>query len=75
MQIDGYGFEATGQWFKRRTLDPYLIKRSEGITCLCFGKQLNRSIRRSDRDTNGSDRQSRAFERWADVGLLYFVGH
>lgn len=32
------------QWFKRRTLDPYLIKRSEGITYLCFGNQLNRSI-------------------------------
>ena len=30
MQIDCYGFEATSQWFKRRTLDPYLIKRSEG---------------------------------------------
>lgn len=35
MQIDCYGFEATSQWFKRRTLDPYLIKRSEGITYLC----------------------------------------
>ena len=30
MQIDCYGFEASSQWFKRRTLDPYLIKRSEG---------------------------------------------
>ena len=30
MQIDCYGFEATSQWFKRRKLDPYLIKRSEG---------------------------------------------
>ena len=39
-----YGFEATSQWFKRRTLDPYLIKRSEGITYLCFGNQLNRPI-------------------------------
>ena len=27
-----YGFEASSQWFKRRTLDPYLLKRSEGIT-------------------------------------------
>ena len=44
MQIDCYGFEATSQWFKRRTLDPYLIKRSEGITYLCFGNQLNRPI-------------------------------
>ena len=42
MQIDCYGFEATSQWFKRRTLDPYLIKRIEGITYLCFGNQLNR---------------------------------
>ena len=25
-------------------LDPYLIKRSEGITYLCFGNQLNRPI-------------------------------
>ena len=45
MQIDCYGFEATSQWFKRRTLDPYLIKRSEGITYLCFGNQLNRPSR------------------------------
>ena len=44
MQIDCYGFEASSQWFKRRTLDPYLIKRSEGITYLCFGNQLNRPI-------------------------------
>ena len=44
MQIDCYGFEATSQWFKRRTLDPYLIKRSEGIIYLCFGNQLNRPI-------------------------------
>ena len=44
MQIDCYGFESTSQWFKRRTLDPYLIKRSEGITYLCFGNQLNRPI-------------------------------
>ena len=43
-QIDCYGFEATSQWFKRWTLDPYLIKRSEGITYLCFGNQLNRPI-------------------------------
>ena len=50
MQIDCYGFEATSQWFKRRTLDPYLIKRSEGITYLCFGNQLNRPIHRIDRD-------------------------
>ena len=44
MQIDCYGFEASSQWFKRRTLDPYLIKRSEGITYLCFGNQLNRPV-------------------------------
>ena len=44
MQIDCYGCEATSQWFKRRTLDPYLIKRSEGITYLCFGNQRNRPI-------------------------------
>ena len=41
MQIDCYGFEATSQWFKRRTLDPHLIKRSEGVTYLCFSNQLN----------------------------------
>ena len=64
MQIDCYGFEASSQWFKRRTLDPYLIKRSEGITYLCFGNQLNRPIHRIDRDENGSVRQSWAFERW-----------
>ena len=61
MQIDCYGFEATSQWFKRRTLDPYLIKRSEGITYLCFGNQLNRPIHRIDRDENGSVRQLWAF--------------
>ena len=44
MQIDCYGFEASSQWFKRRTLDPYLIKRSEGVSYLCFGNQLNRPI-------------------------------
>ena len=26
MQIDCYGFEATSQWFKRRSLKPHLIK-------------------------------------------------
>ena len=62
MKIDCYGFEAISQWFKRRTLDLYLIKRvsadrrslceakslerCEGITYLCFGNQLNRPIRR-----------------------------
>ena len=58
MQIDCYGFEATSQWFKRRTLDPYLIKRSEGVTYLCFGNQLNRPIHRIDRRKRPSSRPS-----------------
>ena len=70
MQIDCYGFEASSQWFKRRTLDPYLIKRSEGITYLCFGSQPMRPIHRIDRDENGSVRQSWAFGRWADAESL-----
>ena len=73
MQIDCYGFEATSQWFKRRTLDPYLIKRSEGITYLCFGNQLNRPIHRIDRDENGCVRQSWAFGRWADADSLRYI--
>ena len=73
MQIDCYGFEATSQWFKRRTLDPYLIKRSEGITYFCFGDQLNRPIHRIDRDENGSVRQSWAFGRWADADSLRYI--
>ena len=73
MQIDCYGFEATSQWFKRWTLDPYLIKRSEGITYFCFGDQLNRPIHRIDRDENGSVRQSWAFGRWADAESLRYI--
>ena len=41
MQIDCYGFEASSQWFKRRTLDPYLIKRvSADRRSLCGAKSL-----------------------------------
>ena len=73
MQIDCYGFESSSQWFKRRTLDPYLIKRSEGITYLCFGSQLHRSRHRIDRDENGSVCQSWAFGRWADAESIRYI--
>ena len=74
MQIDCYGFEATSQWFRRRTLDPYLIKRSEGITYLCFGNHLNRPTHRIDRDENGSVRLMWAYGRWEGVAWYGAAG-
>jgi len=31
MQIDCYGFEASGQWFRRKELEVYLMKEAEGV--------------------------------------------
>ena len=73
MQIDCYGFEATSQWFKRRTLDSYLIKRSEGITYLCFGHHLTRPTSRIARDEKGGVRQSWACGRWADAESRRYI--
>ena len=36
MQIDCYGFEATSQWFKRRSLKPHLIKDDDGVLYISF---------------------------------------
>ena len=36
MQIDCYGFEASSQWFKRRTLDPNLGKKFESEQGIAF---------------------------------------
>ena len=42
MQIDCYGFEATSQFFKRKELSAYLVKRVDGITYICFSNEPER---------------------------------
>ena len=73
MQIDCYGFEATSQWFKRRSLKPHLIRESDGVLYISFGYSPHGPIHRIDRDENGSVRQSWAFGRWADAESLRYI--
>lgn len=73
MQIDCYGFEATSQWFKRKTLEPYLIRESEGIIYACFDDSPKRCIHRIDRDEQGSVRIMWAFGPWSAADSLRYV--
>ena len=86
MQIDCYGFEATSQWFKRRTLDPYLIKRSEGITYLCSatnsiglspslaGRHVVAVLPSVDDGTNNSGKVAKLVCGWFLVGHGKYLG-
>ena len=73
MQIDCYGFEATSQFFKRKELAVYLIKRGEGITYMCFGNELERPIHRLDKDEHGSVRLMWAYGRWEEAESLRYI--
>jgi hypothetical protein len=73
MQIDCYGFEATSQFFKRKTLDAYLVKRVEGILYVCFGDAEERPIHRLDKDERGSVRLMWAFGKWDDAETLDYI--
>ena len=73
MQIDCYGFEATSQFFKRKELAVYLIKRVEGITYMCFGNEPERPIHRLDKDEHGSVRLTWAYGRWEDAESLRYI--
>ena len=67
MQIDCYGFEATSQWFKRRSLKPHLIKDDDGVLYISFGYSSHGPIHRIDRAPDGNFRLMWAFGAFADV--------
>lgn len=73
MQIDCYGFEATSQWFKRRSLKPHLIKESDGVLYISFGYSPHGPIHRIDRDPDGNLRLMWAFGAFADAASLAYV--
>ena len=73
MQIDCYGFEATSQFFKRKELGAYLVKRVDGITYICFSNEPERPIHRLDKDENGSVRLTWAYGRWEDAESLRYI--
>lgn len=73
MQIDCYGFEATSQFFKRKTLDSYLMKRIDGVLYVCFGDGVERPIHRLDRDEHGSVRLMWAYGKWDDAETLRYI--
>ena len=54
MQIDCYGFEATSQWFKRRSLKPHLIKDDDGVLYISFGYSPHGPIHRIDWNRMGT---------------------
>lgn len=73
MQIDCYGFEATSQFYKRKELSAYLVKRVDGITYICFSNEPERPIHRLDKDENGSVRLMWAYGRWEDAESLRYI--
>ena len=73
MQIDCYGFEATSQWFKRRSLKPHLIRESDGVLYISFGYSPHGPIHRIDRDPDGNLRLMWAYGNFADRETLRYV--
>ena len=73
MQIDCYGFEATSQFFRRKELDAYLMKRVDGILYVCFGEGERRPIHRLDRDEHGCIRLMWAYGKWDEAEALRYV--
>ena len=73
MQIDCYGFEASSQWFKRRSLDAHLVKTQDGALYVCFGEGAKRCIHRLDRDPEGNLRMTWAYGAWNDAAALKYI--
>ena len=73
MQIDCYGFEATSEFFKRKELDSYLIKRIDGVLYVCFGDDEKRPIHRLDRDPGGNARLMWAYGKWEEAESLRYI--
>ena len=72
-QIDCYGFEATSEFFKRRKLETYLFKESNGAVYECFAEGAERAIHRLDQDADGCVRITWAWGAWADAPLLDYI--
>lgn len=74
MQIDHYGFEATSQYFHRRELEPYLIKRAdETTTFVCFHDADPRPIHKIVSDAaTGDIAVTWAYGNWADAAALHY---
>lgn len=73
MQIDCYGFEATSEFFHRRSLETYLFKNVGGVLYECFGRGRRRPIHRTDRTPSGEIRVMWAWGEWEKAESLVYV--
>ena len=74
MQIDCYGFSATSEFFKRKSLDVHLLKKGDDGECyMCFGDEPNRPVHRLDRTADGAWRIMWAFGKWDEAPRLAYV--
>lgn len=74
MQIDQYGFVATSQWFCRRELEPYRIKRLGEDTYVCFHAEDPRPIHKIHKDeATGEITVTWAYGAWAEADQLAYL--
>lgn len=74
MQIDHYGFEYTSQYFQRRELEPYKIKKAdETTTFVCFHDQDPRPIHKIVKDAaTGDITVTWAYGAWDNAASLAY---
>ena len=73
MQIDCYGFQATSEFFRRRELEPHLLKQVEDTVYVCFGTDARRPIHRIDRSPDGDVRVMWAYGAWDEAETLAYI--
>jgi len=73
MLIDCYGFEATSQFYQRRTLPPYLMRQVDGVIYMKYYAADVGPVHRIDRDPDGRIRQTWALGKFSEAESLAYV--
>ena len=72
--IDQYGFESTSQWYHRRRLEAYKVKKmDDGTVFSCFHESARCPVHRLDIAPDGSTRLMWAFGKWNEMENLQYA--
>ena len=73
MQIDCYGFEATSEFFRRKKLEVFMLKKmDDGTVFMCFEDEPKKPIHRLDVAPDGSSRVMWAYGKWSEAENLVY---